>query len=237
MDAAAHLAAVRTEGDALVDAAKDNLDKPVPGCPGWTGADLLAHIGRVHRWAASAVRDRATGRPSFPSAPGTSELAGWYAEGLDELCAALDDDPTIPVWTWAGDGTIGWWQRRQAQETAVHRWDAQSAGGDPQPIDADLAVDGIDELLDVFAGIAAQVGRLTEPASIHVHTTDVDGEWLAQVRDGALDLRREHAKGDLAIRGPASDVLLVLWGRQPLSTVDAFGDAEVYDRWRAQLTG
>ena len=235
MDAAAHLAAVRTEGTALLDAARDHLDSPVPGCPGWTGADLLAHIGRVHRWAASIVRDRVTERPSRPPAPPTSDLPDWYAAGLDELCQVLDDDPTVPVWSWSESGDIAFWQRRMAQETAVHRWDAQSAGGDPEPIDPELAVDGIDELLDVFARIDAGSGKLTEPGSLHFHATDIDGEWWVQVRDGDLDLKREHAKGDLAMRGPASDLLLVLWGRRPLDVVDSFGDTTVWDRWKAQL--
>ena len=236
MDADAYLAAVRTEGDALLAAAQDHLDALVPGCPGWTVADLLAHTGRVHRWAGAVVRDRATTRPERrPPAPPTSELPDWYRVGLDELCQVLDADPAVEVWTWAGPGTIGFWQRRMAQETAVHRWDAESATGDPRPIDATLAADGIDEMLDVFARVSVREGGFDDPASLHVHTTDVDGEWLLRVADGDLDLRREHAKGDLAVRGPASDVLLVLWGRRPLETVEAFGDTAVWERWKGQL--
>ena len=235
MDAATYLTALRTDGTALVDAATAHLDRPVPGCPGWTAADLLAHTGRVHRWAAGVVRDRVTSRPSRPPAPPAAGLGDWYREGLDQLLTALDDDPTAEVWTWAGPGHVSFWQRRMAQETAVHRWDAESTAGEPAPIDPAIAADGIDEMLDVFARVDARGGRLTDTGTVHVHTTDAEGEWWLRVVDGDLDLRREHAKGDVALRGPASDVLLVLWGRRPLSTIDAVGDTSVWERWQAQL--
>jgi hypothetical protein len=44
---------------------------------------------------------------------------------------------------------------------------------------------------------------------------------------------REHSKGDCAIRGPASDILLALWRRQPLSNCDVVGDADVAARFVA----
>ncbi len=33
-----------------------------------------------------------------------------------------------------------------------------------------------------------------------------------------------HAKGDAAVRGPAADLLLWLWGRRPLDGFEVFGD-------------
>ena len=49
---------------------------------------------------------------------------------------------------------------------------------------------------------------------MHVHSTDADGEWLVDF-DNGLAVTREHAKGDVAVRGPASDLMLVLYGRVP----------------------
>jgi hypothetical protein len=43
---------------------------------------------------------------------------------------------------------------------------------------------------------------------------------------------REHAKGDVAVRGPASDVLLVLMGRKTMVAVDVFGEAPLFERFR-----
>ena len=37
--------------------------------------------------------------------------------------------------------------------------------------------------------------------------------------------RAEHAKGDVAARGSASDLLLFLWGRVPADALEVFGDA------------
>src|SRR5439155_8923348 len=48
------------------------------------------------------------------------------------------------------DQSVGFWIRRMAQETVVHRRDAELALGDPTPAAPDLAVDGIAELLDIF---------------------------------------------------------------------------------------
>ena len=46
------------------------------------------------------------------------------------------------------------WARRQAHETAIHRYDAESASGDVNGFDLDFAVDGIDEILVGFAPLA-----------------------------------------------------------------------------------
>ena len=71
--------------------------------------------------------------------------------------------------------------------------------------------------------------------SIHVHCTDTEGEWLVR-RDGDdLVVTREHAKGDVAARGSASDLLLFLWGRRPVSALDVFGDGDLLDRFRESI--
>ena len=62
------------------------------------------------------------------------------------------------------------------------------------------------------------------PGTVHLHCTDVEGEWLLHV-DGRVE--RAHAKGDLAIRGAASDMLLALYGRVPVDKLELIGDATV----------
>ena len=47
----------------------------------------------------------------------------------------------------------------------------------------------------------------------------------------------EHAKGDVAARGTASDLLLFLWGRVPADTLEVFGDADLLARFRQAITG
>ena len=51
------------------------------------------------------------------------------------------------------------------------------------------------------------------------------------LRPDGLDIRREHAKGDLALRGAVSDIELALYDRPPIGEVERFGDESVLDAW------
>jgi MDMPI C-terminal domain len=69
--------------------------------------------------------------------------------------------------------------------------------------------------------------------SIHLHATDADGEWTLRTDDGLLKVARGHAKGDVAVRGPASSLLLLLWRRVGATDygLERFGADAVLDRW------
>jgi predicted lipid carrier protein YhbT len=71
--------------------------------------------------------------------------------------------------------------------------------------------------------------------TVHLHCTDVAGEWLFTRRNGEITVTAEHAKGDVAARGTASDLLLFLWGRVPASELEIFGDAELLARFSAGM--
>ena len=62
------------------------------------------------------------------------------------------DDPERPVYSFSpAHRRAGFWPRRMAHETTVHRVDAEQAAGRPvAPVPAALAVDGIDEVFGVF---------------------------------------------------------------------------------------
>ncbi len=47
----------------------------------------------------------------------------------------------------------------------------------------------------------------------------------------AVTVTAEHAKGDVAARGTASELLLFLWRRVPASELEVFGDAELLERF------
>jgi uncharacterized protein (TIGR03083 family) len=237
MDRDAYLAAVAADGAALADAARLGLEQPVPSCPGWSVQDLLEHTGGVHQWVTETVRTGSLTRISrrdLPPPPGKEDLIAWYEVGVGVLVSVLRDaDPDAPVWNWGPGRQVGsFWPRRMAHETAVHRWDGQAAHGVQQPVATDLAVDGIDEIIRI--GLSADVADKPEATlggTFHVHTTDAEGEWLVEVSDGKVHVRDEHGKGDAAVRGPASDLLLFLWGRQPAAPLEVFGDRAVVDRW------
>ena len=92
---------------------------------------------------------------------------------------------------------------------------------------ADLAADGIDEFLEFFFPLAA-ADAAPLAGSVHLHCTDADGEWTVRPDDGGgHTVARDHAKADAAVRGPAHDLLMVLWRRSPLDNVTVFGDTDL----------
>ena len=233
-----YIAALRSNGAAFAAAARaTEMDVQVPSCPEWTVRDLLEHIGGHHRWVRGnldrAPEDGMQPFGAYEPAPEGGAAAEWVAEGAAALADRLAEvGPDQRCWTWVPElATTGFWARRTANETAVHRWDVQNAAGAPEPVDADHAVDAIDE----FFGVMQVVGgdRLRgDGETLHFHATDHDGEWLVRLAPDTLQVSREHAKGHVAVRGPASDLLLVVIGRAPVSTVDVLGDAALAQRWQ-----
>ncbi len=206
------------------------MDAEVPSCPGWKVGDLVYHMYEVqygwHRLTAERLDSFESIK--FPVRPGDdhliSMLRGEHA-AFAALLAAFD--PESPLWTWTGPQTLGWLQRRMAHEIAVHRVDAQFAGGPATPILAELASDGVDEFLEFF--LNDRMGPVA--GSVHLHCTDVPGEWMVSDRTGRFEVIREHAKGDCAIRGTASDLLLALWRRRPVTACELIGDDELAQRF------
>lgn len=151
--------------------------------------------------------------------PPDDELADWLLEGLDALIVALADRGR-PCWTLAGLGTAGWWGRRQALETAVHRVDAERVLGLASPVDPALAADGVAEVVDVLHPRQLRLGRAAAPvAALRLTADDGQGSWLFAGPSPATE-----------IRGPAETLLLLVWGRTDLDEPRL----HVEDRRRAQ---
>jgi uncharacterized protein (TIGR03083 family) len=225
---------VEREGRALSVAARHDLQAPVPTCPGWKVTDLLAHTSGSQRSAEAILRE---GRQGFLSkedlaAPSPGEL-DWYEAGLAALVDTMRaTDPASPCWTFTGPGTAAFWFRRQAHEATVHRLDAEAATGQPSPVDPALASDGVDEALAVFLPLL--VSRITSTGTVHLHATDVEGEWLLSLAPGSATVTTGHAKGDAAVRGPAEQLLRWTWGR-PHEGLEVFGDTELVSHLQAAL--
>jgi uncharacterized protein (TIGR03083 family) len=218
----------------MADLASGDLQAVVPTCPGWTLADLVEHTGFVHRWQIAAVRDAPDSFPdpaTWRHGPAEGQTMGeWFRAGVDEAVRVMSSvDPSEPRWTWAGPSTAAWYPRRIAQETLVHRIDAELAvGADVTPVEPAMAVDGVDEMCDVFIPAAGRhVGG--DGQTIHLHATDAEGEWLLTMQADHVDVSRGHAKGDAAIRGAAQDLLLLVWGRAPVGEIETFGDPNVVE--------
>jgi uncharacterized protein (TIGR03083 family) len=237
MEFATHRDHLRGDLDRLRRLHPTELHRTVASCPDWDGEELIRHLGSVHRWALEWLTAEDAGAfPPFPEQPASTgaALLDWLVNGAEALIGHLDDDdPLRPVGSFLGPTNVAWWARRQAIETALHRWDAQLMAGQPDPIPADLAADAIEEWFDL------QIARGWNPGpqrigTIHLHGTDAEGEWLIEL-DGGLAWSRGHQKGDAAVRGTVSDLLLLLWRRVPPSDVDVVGRADVLDRFLASL--
>lgn len=224
------------EGELLLGTADialpDRAQAEVPGCPGLTLSETLRHVGSVHRVTRLWIRHGH--RPEqWQRAPLDGDLIGFVRLGLGELLTELNGHaPTGPCDTWwPADRTHGFWRRRMAHETTVHRVDIQAAAGGPvHPIDQDVALDGIDELL--FLWFSHRLGELkiSLPQEGAVALSTGDRHWLA-IFDGRRCLARrgneaDARSADAVVSGEPQEVYLWSWGRLPDQSVRISGDQE-----------
>lgn len=227
-------------------AAAPSLDVPVPTCPEWTLADLTRHLGHGRRrWAVTVTAGPADAPPDpstwqHPPAPTSRDaLLAWQAAATQELLDALRrTGPDQPCWTWWGDSqtpqTTGAVARHQLHEVAVHTYDAQLAAGHPQPLPHTVALDGVEDFL--LTCCATRTAWPHEPVAVDYHTTEGPSWRLRLDTDGARTQRLpsgEPADTDPAAAaaiGTASDIVLVLYGRNPVDALELHGDRRHFDR-------
>lgn len=235
------LDALRTEGDAFRSAVNVDgaLAADVPTCPGWTVAGLVRHVGWTYGWVRSFANRGQISSPVRPE-PAAEDLDGpelisWWTDEYTELLAMLDAlDPDLPAWNWAPQVKRAiFWHRRMAHETVIHRWDAQVALGLTEPIEARLAADGVTEVLDSWL----PAGRRRGPevtGMVGLHATDLDEVWYVRMRgsgialldtDTLLDGDDRHERATAS--GPASDLVLAMYGRVPFDVLDVSGDTDL----------
>lgn len=239
-DHARHCDALEAEVAAFAEvAAGADLDEPVPSCPGWSVAELVRHLGAMHRWAGGTVRVSAPRRlslrelgVSFPVVPG--DHLPWFDEGAERLLEILRAaDPDAPVWAWGVDQHARFWSRRMLFETAVHRADLEIACGLRPAVAAEAAADGMDELLanlDRAAAFAPKVENLRGDGEVLAfEAADLGSRWVFRLLPDHFEWSRHDgpdrgpdggAAADATVRGGASDVFLFLWGRRKLGDPD-----------------
>jgi uncharacterized protein (TIGR03083 family) len=237
------LGALRREAGALRAVMDDGtLPTALPSCPGWTLDELARHTGAGFRWIAEHVVRGVTTSPGYPSrdsAPTGPAVLPWWDESLELLLVALDRvDPELPAWNPCPRPKVAaFWPRREAHEIAVHRWDGQVAIGLPEPIETDLAVDGVAEVFDSMLP-ADPPKQPVGDGVIQLVATDAEDGWIIRVRGTAISLLdtatlvpEEHQLRTQA-SGTASDLMLALWGRVPFDVLEITGEASLLEALR-----
>lgn len=252
MDISQHIAALEEDGVLLADAAEAaGREAAVPACPGWKVRDLVRHQAYVHRWAmrhilqqpADVIGDDVTEADILGGGPPDSDLIIAYREGHAALVRALREaDPALRCATFMDTAPtpLGFWARRQAHETAIHRFDAQSArpGGAPGPASAFgpvFAADGIDELIMGFARRRKYRPEGGRGRSLTVRPDDTPDRWHLRVGGNGTEVSRGDRDAGCVLEGPAAGLYAFLWNRSTAGAAEVrvTGDPAIPGIWGA----
>jgi uncharacterized protein (TIGR03083 family) len=198
----------------------------VPTCPDWTVADLTRHVAQVYVHKTRAMREGKEPEEGWPPRELEEEeplglLDRAYAGLLHEFDTRQPGD-AAGSW-YAPDQTVGFWIRRMAQETVIHRIDAElGTRQSVAPVPDDLAVDGIDELLKVFAAYSvATWGRYfndvlgQSPGRSYTLRT-AGSAWRVRTGPGTFSVEDGEGDGasDVTVSGPPTPLLRWVWNRE-----------------------
>lgn len=218
-------------------AGEAGFDARVPGCPDWSVADLVAHIGEVQLfWAAVVGAGEADGPPGHETVGDTEphgDLLAWSADATDRLVLELRNaGPDRMCWTW--------WEssgapmnseavaRHQIQEAGVHAYDAQQAAGRPQPLPDAVAADGVGEYLTVE--LLTNGPWPFQPGTV-VLETGAGGSWVLDLDTPAVTvlLGDEHgdAKPVATVTADPSDMVLSFYRRDPIGKLQITGASDL----------
>ncbi|HEY6629708.1 MAG TPA: maleylpyruvate isomerase family mycothiol-dependent enzyme [Acidimicrobiia bacterium] len=200
---------IRSEALRILEIADRSLEHPVPQYPGWSMTDLLSHLAWVHGRTTIICIDLAHERVSGPRMPMHSDVSRWFSETLESMLEALaSTDHDAKVWGFGSETTVGWWQRRMLIETGVHRWDAEQAWGEEQPLLDAVAAAGLEEYPDMW------LPRLDGVRPLRLIATDLDRSWV-------------YGEGDpmARVEGTGSDLYLRLMSRPGVDLPDEWAAA------------
>jgi uncharacterized protein (TIGR03083 family) len=232
---------VRADGERLAAVAERGLDPAVPSCPGWTVRDVVEHTAEVFLNKVACMRDKVFPDP-WPPERGGEPTMPYYRAALDQVLHELtsrDEHEYADTWWW-DERTVGFWGRRMAHETAIHRMDVELAHADLTPIEEELALDGVDEVLRRFlAGDWSHEPAPERPGDV-VQVRSGGTRWRvvmepqAIVAEVFLD-RWPELPAAATVSGDPLSMYLWLWGRGPRESLTVDGEAAAVDHLRARL--
>jgi uncharacterized protein (TIGR03083 family) len=212
----------------------------VPSCPEWSVADLVSHLGLIHRWSERLVVTLAQERVP----PSTMDLdlepisAGWLRHGGVALVETLRAaDPDAVMWSWGRDHHVRFWSRRQLQETMMHRVDLELALGTAITVEEAVSCDAIDELLVNLESAAAFSPKVRELKGhgeiLTFRATNGPAAWTIRLTEEGFSFTEPTREANVALSGTALDVLLLLYRRAALDAVDVevSGDRRLMEFW------
>jgi uncharacterized protein (TIGR03083 family) len=207
-------------------ASKGPLDASVRWCPGMDVAEILRHLGTVHRvvlrWVVEGHRPSRT-----PVMPRGTDVREWFGTGWEPLLSTLASlDPQAETSTWCTyDATARFWWRRMAHEATVHAVDVLDAVGWSWSAPTELAEDGVDEALRLWLGVALRqdVGG----AGQVVRVTTGRRFWTVGLGEHTVEVTHLPVAPDAVVTGDAFSLYLWLWGRAEnrAVTISGCGDA------------
>ena len=237
-----YLTPLRSDYQRLASVSEAALESKVPTCPDWTVDDLVDHVAHVYLHKDECMRHNAPPdpwpAPGLDQGPRLELLHRAYAELAAEF-AARPADSRAHTW-YEHDQTVGFWRRRMAHETVIHRIDAELAAGVPShPVPDELALDGIDELLELFLAWPStkwpeDFQAVLEPGRAgSVAVVAGDRRWVVRWEPSGLIAVGEGG-ADTELGGTPEEMLRWLWRRSE-GPVEVSGDETNAARLRRLL--
>ena len=212
------------------------LPSSPPARPG-PCADLVWHVGEVQHFWGSIVAERMHDPPAYveparPSRPRSCSPSP--RTGVDRARRGARP-PTRRHRCGRGrrSATSPFVVRRMAHEAAVHRVDAERAAGDDDGRSTPSSPPTASTSSSTSSFQRAVEGAPPLDGTVHLHCTDVDGEWLARHRrrrcaGGTARARQGRRRHPRPGARPADGAVAK---RTPLDAVEVIGDRGVAERF------
>ena len=239
MEFRGYLDHIRRDGDLIALIAPHGLDRPVPACLPWDVRKVLAHLATVydHKVVAMRLGRKPNQGEWVTDEPYGKDTVEWFADEHAKLLAELmAHSPKDHAWSWwEPDQSVGFWCRRMALETVVHRVDVETAFGVPRQVDAELAVDGIDEILTVMLAGDDEAATAV-PGTGRVEVLSGDASWTVVLEESRTEVMPGRKTSPHAVlSGDPAALFLYLWGRAPVDTLERHGDESRIALMRSRL--
>ncbi|WP_236788738.1 maleylpyruvate isomerase N-terminal domain-containing protein [Amycolatopsis sp. GM8] len=228
------LDALGAEVELLLGAARTaSPDITVPSSPLFTVGEVVRHLGGGYRvarlWLTEGHAPQEWQRNPAPRQSTEDYLRTGLVALMREFSVHAPDSYAAS-W-WPADHTYGFWRRRMAHETTIHRYDVQDAVGTyPGEVAEDFAIDGVDEALVVWFGQRLSMIGLSGTARHSVGVSTGGHHWIARAGPGFTEAWRcsaeEAARADGLVTAPPWHLYLWMWGRLPLREVEWSGDED-----------